>query len=67
MRGGRLGERVSGPASASDLTRFLAARLTVDVSISGRGGKFLKRWMEFLQENGDLRYPDVDEVCAFSS
>ncbi|KAK8232308.1 P-loop containing nucleoside triphosphate hydrolase protein [Phyllosticta capitalensis] len=33
----------------------------------GRGGKFLKRWMEFLQENGDLRYPDVDEVCAFSS
>ncbi|KAL2758783.1 hypothetical protein ACRALDRAFT_1080466 [Sodiomyces alcalophilus JCM 7366] len=24
-----------------------------------RGSKFLKNWMEFLEENADLRYPDV--------
>ncbi|KAK7530517.1 P-loop containing nucleoside triphosphate hydrolase protein [Phyllosticta paracitricarpa] len=30
----------------------------------GRGGKFLKRWMEFLQENADLRYPDVNELLT---
>ncbi|UKZ51354.1 hypothetical protein TrVGV298_005113 [Trichoderma virens] len=24
--------------------------------------KFLKKWMEFLEENADLRYPDVAEV-----
>jgi len=24
-----------------------------------RGSAFLKRWMEFLEENADLRYPDV--------
>lgn len=24
-----------------------------------RGSPFLKRWMEFLEENADLRYPDV--------
>ncbi|KAL6828611.1 P-loop containing nucleoside triphosphate hydrolase protein [Trichoderma camerunense] len=27
-----------------------------------RGSKFLKRWMEFLEENADLRYPDIAEV-----
>lgn len=27
-----------------------------------RGSKFLKKWMEFLEENADLRYPDVAEV-----
>lgn len=24
-----------------------------------RGSKFLKRWMEFLEDNADLRYPDL--------
>jgi DNA polymerase alpha-associated DNA helicase A len=24
-----------------------------------RGSKFLKDWMEFLEENADLRYPDL--------
>ncbi|KAJ4860806.1 AAA domain-containing protein [Trichoderma breve] len=27
-----------------------------------RGSKFLKKWMEFLEENADLRYPDIAEV-----
>ncbi|KAH6606623.1 DNA helicase [Trichoderma cornu-damae] len=27
-----------------------------------RGSKFLKKWMEFLEENADLRYPDAAEI-----
>ncbi|KAM4054819.1 AAA domain-containing protein [Hirsutella rhossiliensis] len=27
-----------------------------------RGSKFLKKWMEFLEENADLRYPDLASV-----
>ena len=27
-----------------------------------RGSKFLKSWMEFLEENADLRYPDLDDL-----
>ncbi|KAI4760406.1 DNA helicase [Aureobasidium sp. EXF-3400] len=33
-----------------------------DSETVGRGSKFLKSWMEFLEENADLRYPDVDDV-----
>lgn len=33
-----------------------------DSETIGRGGKFLKRWMEFLEENADLRYPDPSEL-----
>jgi len=29
-----------------------------------RGSKFLKRWMEFLEENADLRYPDAASLAA---
>ncbi len=29
-----------------------------------RGSKFLKKWMEFLEENADLRYPDVSSLAA---
>ncbi|OIW35059.1 DNA helicase [Coniochaeta ligniaria NRRL 30616] len=28
-----------------------------------RGSPFLKRWMEFLEENADLRYPDVSTLA----
>ncbi|KAH8910955.1 P-loop containing nucleoside triphosphate hydrolase protein [Coniochaeta sp. PMI_546] len=28
-----------------------------------RGSPFLKRWMEFLEENADLRYPDVSALA----
>jgi DNA polymerase alpha-associated DNA helicase A len=27
-----------------------------------RGSKFLKKWMEFLEENADLRYPDISTL-----
>ncbi|KAL7818121.1 P-loop containing nucleoside triphosphate hydrolase protein [Trichoderma aethiopicum] len=27
-----------------------------------KGSKFLKKWMDFLEEHADLRYPDVAEV-----
>ena len=29
---------------------------------SSRGSKFLKSWMEFLEENADLRYPNLADV-----
>ncbi|KAK0731617.1 P-loop containing nucleoside triphosphate hydrolase protein [Lasiosphaeris hirsuta] len=28
-----------------------------------RGSKFLKKWMEFLEDNADLRYPDVSSLA----
>ncbi|CAK7197496.1 hypothetical protein SEUCBS139899_000143 [Sporothrix eucalyptigena] len=31
-----------------------------------RGSAFLKNWMEFLEENADLRYPDASAVVAES-
>ncbi|KEZ44419.1 hypothetical protein SAPIO_CDS3417 [Scedosporium apiospermum] len=27
-----------------------------------RGSKFLKRWMDFLEDNADLRYPDISAL-----
>ncbi|PVI05225.1 hypothetical protein DM02DRAFT_517000, partial [Periconia macrospinosa] len=33
-----------------------------DAETVGRGSKFLKAWMEFLEENADLRYPDIAQV-----
>ncbi|KAK4939219.1 hypothetical protein LTR28_009418, partial [Elasticomyces elasticus] len=33
-----------------------------DSETVGRGSDFLKRWMEFLEENADLRYPDPAEL-----
>ena len=29
---------------------------------SSRGNLFLKRWMNFLEENADLRYPDIADL-----
>ncbi|KAK4659423.1 hypothetical protein QC762_110050 [Podospora pseudocomata] len=29
-----------------------------------KGSKFLKKWMEFLEENADLRYPDLASLTA---
>lgn len=28
------------------------------------GSPFLKRWMAFLEENADLRYPDISEFTS---
>ncbi|KAA8570589.1 hypothetical protein EYC84_002846 [Monilinia fructicola] len=33
-----------------------------DSETVSRGSKFLKRWMDFLEENADLRYPSVAEL-----
>lgn len=30
----------------------------------GRGSSFLKKWMDFLEENADLRYADLATVTA---
>lgn len=29
-----------------------------------RGSKFLKRWMDFLEDNADLRYPDLASLTS---
>jgi hypothetical protein len=39
-------------------TRWHSTMLTS----SFRGSKFLKSWMEFLEENADLRYPNLADV-----
>ncbi|KAF2154048.1 DNA helicase [Myriangium duriaei CBS 260.36] len=33
-----------------------------DSETVSRGGKFLKLWMEFLEEHADLRYPDIGQT-----
>ena len=35
-----------------------------DSETVGRGSGFLKRWMEFLESEADLRYPDLGEVLG---
>ncbi|KAI9673348.1 MAG: hypothetical protein M1829_004115 [Trizodia sp. TS-e1964] len=35
-----------------------------DSDTVGRGNKYLKRWMEFLEEHADLRYPDMSSLVA---
>lgn len=37
-----------------------------DSETVSRGSAFLKKWMEFLEENADLRYPDLAAVTAMS-
>lgn len=29
-----------------------------------RGSKYLKSWMKFLEENSDLRYPNMADILA---
>ena len=33
-----------------------------DAETVGKGSKYLKRWMDFLEAEADLRYPDVTEL-----
>ena len=35
-----------------------------NANVADRGSKFLKRWMSFLEENADLRYPNVADLTA---
>jgi len=52
----------------TELTQFMLVAMTRpkrcliivgDSETVAKGSKFLKRWMEFLEEHADLRYPDV--------
>jgi hypothetical protein len=37
--------------------------LEVEILTGGtRGSSFLKRWMKFLEDNADLRYPNIDDL-----
>ena len=38
-----------------------------DAETVGRGSGFLKRWMEFLEQEADLRYPDVVELQSMDA
>lgn len=33
-----------------------------DSETVGKGSKFLKEWMAFLEDKADLRYPDVGDL-----
>ena len=33
-----------------------------DANVHVRGSKFLKAWMEFLEDNADLRYPNLADI-----
>jgi DNA polymerase alpha-associated DNA helicase A len=35
-----------------------------DIGYSSRGSDFLKRWMDFLEQNADLRYPDISTLSG---
>ena len=37
-------------------------RCFADLCGIGRGSPFLKKWMEFLEEEADLRYPNVADL-----
>lgn len=45
--------------------RMMSKPLTAGVCVTDmecRGSKFLRAWMEFLEEHADLRYPNIAEV-----
>jgi len=51
------------PALARAEEPHLQFRSSMDMQLTGsRGSKFLRSWMEFLEEHADLRYPDVSDV-----
>ena len=42
--------------------RFARRLAGPDADVPSRGSKFLKNWMEFLEEHADLRYPNLADV-----
>lgn len=40
------------------------SELTHGLFLANRGSKFLKEWMTFLEDNADLRYPDVASLTT---
>ena len=41
---------------------FVRSLASPIANVQIRGSKFLKNWMEFLEEHADLRYPNLAEV-----
>jgi len=52
-------ETISRLVEAPTNTRLLDI---IDMVVGNRGSSFLKRWMAFLEEHADLRYPDAGEL-----
>ncbi|KAJ4414437.1 hypothetical protein N0V82_007944 [Gnomoniopsis sp. IMI 355080] len=48
------------------MTRPKRSLTVIGDSDTVKRNKFLKRWMEFLEDNADLRYPDVASLAADS-
>jgi len=46
------------------MTRPRRSLTVIGDSETLQGNKFLKRWMEFLEEHSDLRYPSVSSLNA---
>ncbi|KAJ4394226.1 hypothetical protein N0V93_003443 [Gnomoniopsis smithogilvyi] len=46
------------------MTRPKRSLTVIGDSETVKGNKFLKRWMEFLEDNADLRYPDVASLVV---
>jgi hypothetical protein len=38
--------------------------MLIDMGYDCSGSSFLKHWMEFLEENADLRYPDAGDLLG---
>ena len=50
-------------ATVSVWSRHYAHLTGLNVAnVSFRGSAFLNQWMEYLEENADLRYPNLTEV-----
>ena len=50
------------PPETPAMTRSVLNPLLMRAGCVNRGSKFLKKWMDFLEENADLRYPDVSTL-----
>lgn len=61
----RLGDDSEVSVSSSRLDGFCVSQVSqVKLTRFNRGNTFLKRWMDFLEENADLKYPDVGEFTG---
>ena len=80
-KGGRTGSAGAAGGSGPEVG-FLAEKRRLNVAMTrarrhlcviadgetvGRGSGFLKRWIAFLEEKADVRYPDLAEVLAFET
>lgn len=57
----RPAERENKMNSCTDLCTYVRSVLTTG-GVVFRGSAFLKKWMAYLEDHADLRYPDVSEL-----